>query len=45
MFLGTPSFLVEANFNASATQFGSDDNGHHIITVVNLEGMDWERER
>jgi hypothetical protein len=40
VFISTPSFLVEANFNASAMQFGSNDAVRHDIRVVNLAGMD-----
>ena len=45
VFISTPSFLVEANFNASAMQFGSDDAGRHDIQGVNLAGMDGSGER
>ena len=40
-----PSFLVEANVNASTMQLGSDNDGRHDIAVVNLEGMNWEGDR
>ena len=45
VFISTPSILVEANFNASAMRFGSDDTGRHDIQVVNLAGMDGYDER
>ena len=45
VFISTPSFLIEANFNASAMQFGRDNDGSHNIRVVSLVGMDWDSER
>ncbi len=46
VFISVPSFVFEAKVNASAMQFGSDDDGRHNSTkVVKLAGMDGEGER
>jgi len=44
VFISVPSFVSEANVNASAMQFGSNDDIHHGIKVVKLAGMDGEGE-
>jgi hypothetical protein len=45
VFIGTPSFLVEANVDAIALRFASDNGGRRDNGVVNFVGMDWEGER
>ena len=45
VFTSIPSFVLEANVNDNAMQFGSDDDGCHHIKVVKLAGMDGEGER
>jgi hypothetical protein len=47
VFISVPSFVLEANVNASDMGFGSDDDSRHRqdIKVVKLAGMDGEGER
>ena len=45
VFISVPSFVLEANVNASTMRFGSNNDGCHDIKVFKLAVMDGEGER
>ena len=45
VFISVPSFVLEANVNASNMRFGSNNDGRHDIKVFILAVMDGEGER